>query len=408
MRKYETEFKLEVVHTSVASMFSDIYPPTMRRPAQFHHGCQVEPALAGGTYVMSATQPGRAANHQSAGRADSAPPASGAPNRWYHERPHVHRAQPRRRRLFRTRSALTTSPCWRAAHARAVELLGLVQLPAPEAIAARYPHQLSGGQRQRVMIAAAIACRPRLLIADEPTTALDATVQAQILDLLHRLQQEMSMAMLLITHDLGVVARWADTISVMCDGELIESGETAAVFAAPQHAYTRGLVQAPLLDACAPGTRLPEIQVERGSDGRATGFQVVRKADATPAAPAPALDAAPLLRVEGLAVRYPGRDAAAAAVDGVSFTLAQGEVLGLVGESGCGKSSLSRALLRLVPASGSVELAGRDVLALRGAELRAHRRDVQMVFQDPSAVPAVYGLALHSPELFESTQDSQS
>ncbi len=253
------------------------------------------------------------------------------------------------------------------ARAEVVRLLGQVQIPDAARRAAQYPHELSGGMRQRVMIAMAIACRPKLLIADEPTTALDVTVQAQILDLLDTLQQELGMAILFITHDMGVVAEIADRVLVMRGGEKVEEGATAAIFAAPQHEYTQMLLRAiPTLGDSAPAST--------GSVG---------------AAPFP--HNKDLLQVERLVCRFPvrgmlfGRPVGQVhAVESVSFVIRQGETLSLVGESGCGKSTTGRAVMRLIPhTSGSVRFEDRDLSKLDPAALRAVRRRMQMIFQDP-------------------------
>jgi peptide/nickel transport system ATP-binding protein len=269
-----------------------------------------------------------------------------------------------------------------AARARAVELLDLVKLPEPARRFDDHPHHLSGGQRQRVMIAMAVACKPRLLIADEPTTALDVTIQAQILRLIDDLRRELGMAVLLITHDLGVVAQWADRVAVMHGGRKLEEGPTGRVFAAPRHAYTRGLLGASLHldnDLHYRTARLAEIR----ADGHG-GFDLLRAPVRVQPAAAPAAGAAPLLSVEELHVGYAGRHGTVPAVQGVSLSIAPGETVGLVGESGCGKSSLSRAIVRLVPAqSGRVVFGGEDLLALSPSALLPWRRRVQMIFQDP-------------------------
>ena len=269
-----------------------------------------------------------------------------------------------------------------AARARATELLDLVRLPEPARRYGDHPHQLSGGQRQRVMIAMAVACKPRLLIADEPTTALDVTIQAQILALLDELRRALGMAVLLITHDLGVVAQWADRVAVMHGGRKLEEGAVQRVFDAPRHAYTQGLLGASL--HLAPGelhyrhARLPEVRHAGGEQ-----FTLHRPEPVAAAPIAPDADRRPLLQVQDLRVRYAGAPAGQFAVDGVSLQIARGETVGLVGESGCGKSSLSRAIVRLVPATGRVLLDGQDLLALAPRALLTQRRRVQMVFQDP-------------------------
>jgi peptide/nickel transport system ATP-binding protein len=279
-----------------------------------------------------------------------------------------------------------------AAARRAIELLDRVHIPEPHRRVADYPHELSGGQRQRVMIAMAVACRPRLLIADEPTTALDVTIQARILDLLAELRRELSMSLLLITHDLGVVAEHADRVAVMLAGEKVEEAPVAQLFERPSHAYTRGLLGASLnvsTDLHYRDWKLPEIRHVRSDDG-APAFNV------TPLAPVSAAradgvahdESAPLLSLQDLTVEYAHRHGKGAlrAVDGVSFDIARGETVGLVGESGCGKSTLSKAILRLVPAThGAIRLRGADLVPLSERALRPLRRQVQMVFQDPYA-----------------------
>lgn len=281
-----------------------------------------------------------------------------------------------------------------AARARAVELLDLVRIPEPQRRFDDYPHELSGGQRQRVMIAMAVACRPRLLIADEPTTALDVTIQARILELLDALRRELSMSLLLITHDLGVVADHADRVAVMLAGRKVEEAATPELFAYPRHAYTRGLLSASLNladDLHYRSWTLPEIRHTVTSDrrGEEGGFVVVpRTVPERAVSINPVVDAAPLLAVRDLRVTYPQRHGAPAhhAVDGVSFDIGRGETVGLVGESGCGKSTLSRAIMRLTPvASGSIALEGTDLVALSERALRPLRRKAQMVFQDPYA-----------------------
>ncbi|AQH03928.1 glutathione ABC transporter ATP-binding protein GsiA (plasmid) [Burkholderia sp. KK1] len=251
-----------------------------------------------------------------------------------------------------------------AARKEALELLELVRLPEPGRRFGHYPHQLSGGQRQRVMIAIAVACRPGLLIADEPTTALDVTIQAQILGLIDSLRRELSMAVLLITHDLGVVGRWADRVVVMKDGAKVEEAPGAQLFAQPSQPYTRALLGASL------------------NFGAGLHYRDARLTDAprTPPRPAAATHARVLLEARDVRVDYHG----VRAVDGVSFAIRAGETVGLVGESGCGKSSLSRALTRLVePTGGSIVFDGEDVAHRARRALRPYRRRVQMIFQDP-------------------------
>ena len=243
-----------------------------------------------------------------------------------------------------------------AARARTLELLQLVGLPEGEKRLAAYPHQLSGGQRQRVMIAMALANEPDLLIADEPTTALDVTIQAQILKLLKDLQQRLGMALLLITHDLGIVRRMADRVCVMTAGEIVEQGPTEAIFESPKHAYTRHLL-----------------------DAEPKGAPLVAEAEA------PAVMSAVELKVHFPIRRGLLRRTVAhvKAVDGVSLTVREGHTLGVVGESGSGKTTLGLALLRLERSTGEVAFDGIDLQALRNRQLRPLRREMQIVFQDP-------------------------
>ncbi len=243
-----------------------------------------------------------------------------------------------------------------AARARTVDLLTKVGIRDAESRLSAYPHQLSGGQRQRVMIAMALANGPDLLIADEPTTALDVTIQAQILDLLGDLKRSENLSMLFITHDLNIVRRIADRVCVMQGGEIVEAGETAKVFAAPQHPYTQKL-----LAAHAKGTPPP---VAKGAET--------------------------VLDVENLRIWFPIQTGLlrrvtghVKAVNDASLTLHAGETLGVVGESGSGKTTLALAILRLVQAQGKVLFLGRDLLPLSARQMRPHRRDMQIVFQDP-------------------------
>lgn len=265
-----------------------------------------------------------------------------------------------------------------------------VKLPQPEKVFNRYPHELSGGQKQRVMIAMAMCCHPSLLICDEPTTALDVTVQKTILQLIKELQQQSGMGVIFITHDLGVVAEIADRIAVMYKGEIVEQNTVANIFKQPQHPYTRGLL------ACRPvnhqrGERLPIVSDFLTPGSPASGLRP-HTSDFTPPTPdllPPASDI--LLRAEHLSVWFPSRKnflgksaGFIKAVDDVSFELYKGETLGLVGESGCGKTTLGRALLRLVePTAGKVYYDNRELTAISKKELRAFRKDIQIVFQDP-------------------------
>ncbi|ANH03093.1 ABC transporter ATP-binding protein [Shinella sp. HZN7] len=267
---------------------------------------------------------------------------------------------------------------WKAAEAEALRLMERVRIPAAKSRLNEYPHKFSGGMRQRVMIAMALACRPKLLIADEPTTALDVTVQAEILHLLRELQREENMGVLFITHDMGVVAEVADRTLVMFRGDMIETGPTPEIFAAPKAVYTKALLASiPRLgtmgDATAP-RRFPEVDPASGmaTEGRVTE-------------PVPA-DMAPILTVEKLSVRFALPHGQIHAVEDVSFDLRPGETLALVGESGCGKSTTGRAIMRLVdPSAGSVVIGGQDVTKAGTGALRAMRRTSQMIFQDPFA-----------------------
>ncbi|WP_313515930.1 ABC transporter ATP-binding protein [Pseudomonas sp.] len=244
--------------------------------------------------------------------------------------------------------------------ARARQMLDAVRVPQVDKRLAQYPHELSGGMRQRVMIAMAMLCKPRVLIADEPTTALDVTIQAQILELMRELQAEFDTTLLMITHDMGVVAEMADEVVVMNQGQMEERAEVRQLFAAPQAAYTRKLLAAvPVLGSAG----LPESREDRPV----------------------------VLEVENLQVRFPLRGGwfkptrNVHAVENVSFRLRQGETLGIVGESGCGKSTTGRALLSMLPFDGSVKLLGRELNGIGGEALREVRQDIQMIFQDPYA-----------------------
>jgi len=277
-----------------------------------------------------------------------------------------------------------------AARVRTIELLAEVGIPDPMSRLDDFPHQLSGGQRQRVMIAMALANEPQLLIADEPTTALDVTIQAQILELLVSLQQKRGMAILFITHDLRIVRRMAEITHVMTEGKIVESGLTETVFANPQHAYTRKLLAA-----------------EPKGDPPAT-------ADAD----AEAIVAAAKLRVwfpikRGFLRRTVGH---IKAVDDVDISIRRGETLGVVGESGSGKTTLGRALLRLVGSEGRIVYLGRDIEKLSWGAMRPLRKDLQIVFQDPfgSLSPRMSiaeiiaeGLAVHAPRLTPAERDAK-
>ena len=281
-----------------------------------------------------------------------------------------------------------------AARAETLRLLELVRIPEARRVAARYPHQLSGGMRQRVMIAMALSCKPALLIADEPTTALDVTIQAQILQLIRGLQDEMNMGVIFITHDMGVVAEVADRVLVMYHGEKVEEGKSGPLFAAPSHPYTKALLAAvPRLGAMS-GTdspaKFPILTVEQAG---ADETLVPAPAVAHEAQSAIANTTPPILRVRDLVTRFPVRTGLFGrltgrvhAVERVSFDLRPGETLALVGESGCGKSTTGRSLLRLVESqSGSIEFDGNEISSLTGPALQALRRDIQFIFQDPFA-----------------------
>ncbi len=316
-----------------------------------------------------------------------------------------------------------------AARTRAVELMAEVRIPEPERRLHQYPHELSGGMRQRVVIAMAMACRPRLLIADEPTTALDVTIQAEILALIDRLKRENGMAVLFITHDMAVVAQMADRVAVMHRGALVEQGEVGQIFTAPRELYTRTLLAAvPRLGemrdhpgptpmrtlggtvAATPRTFETEPATPRTFETESampralntipatprafdTGLVTPRASSDEPPTQAPITKRRTLLEVEHLATRFPVRSgvlrrrvANVHAVEDVSFTVAKGETLSLVGESGCGKSSCGRSILRLIEAeSGEIRLDGNDIRSLGRLDLRRARRDMQMIFQDPFA-----------------------
>jgi ABC-type microcin C transport system duplicated ATPase subunit YejF len=276
----------------------------------------------------------------------------------------------------------------RAAMSRAVELLDLTGIAEPQRRFNSHPHELSGGQRQRFAIAMAISCNPDLLIADEPTTALDVTVAAKILELLESLKQKFGMALIFISHDLGLVRRIADTVHVMRDGEIVESGPVYEVTANPRHDYTRSLLaKMPRANFCD------------------------RK------------DAPVLLHANGVSVKFHlrggfvSRGHAIKAVDGVSLALGQGRTLGIVGESGSGKSTLARALLKLVPATGEIVFHGRDLTRLGRRAMRPLRRSMQLVFQDPfgSLSPLMRigdivteGLRIHEPSMVRGERERRA
>ena len=284
----------------------------------------------------------------------------------------------------------------RTARSKTIALFNEVQLPRPEKIFESYPHQISGGQKQRVMIAMALSANPKLLIADEPTTALDVTVQKTILQLLLKLKEERDMAMIFISHDLGVIKEIADDIAVMYKGEIVEQGPADSIFQDPQHPYTKGLL------ACRPSPamqlkKLPVVadfltgkiddshaHLQASNQFTAKEIELHREK---------LYQQAPLLQIKNLCTWYPVRKGFLGkttdyvkAVDEVSFNVFQGETLGLVGESGCGKTTLGRTILRLIqPTSGEIIFNNQNITDIGSTDLRRLRRDVQIIFQDPYA-----------------------
>jgi len=271
----------------------------------------------------------------------------------------------------------------------AIDWFRKVKLPEPERVFSKYPHQLSGGQKQRVMIAMAMCCKPSLLICDEPTTALDVTVQKNILQLIKDLQEEQKMGVIFITHDLGVVSEIADQIAVMYKGEIVETNSRKEIFENPQHPYTKGLL------ACRPlfhnkGEKLPVVSDFLGTnDNKLQTVVKPGKVDDTIAAPHQKLTV--LLSVKNLSVWFPVKKnvlgkplSYTRAVDDVSFHAIKGETLGLVGESGCGKTTLGRTLLRILePTTGSIIYNGQDLTKKSVGEMKRLRKDLQLIFQDP-------------------------
>jgi peptide/nickel transport system ATP-binding protein len=259
------------------------------------------------------------------------------------------------------------------AEAIALDMLDRVQITDPARRLTQYPHELSGGMRQRVMIAMALSCRPKVLIADEPTTALDVTVQAQILTLMRELKSEFGTSIILITHDMGVVAEMADRVVIMQNGRIVEQGPSMEIFGHPRELYTRQLLAA-----------VPRLGAHAGTDGPPR----VSKSGVS----LPTQGKTPVLNVRGLGVTYGSgtgflfkRKTAAASVMDVSFDILPGETMGLVGESGSGKSTTGKAVLGLIPFSGAVEIDGRSIAGLSQREMKPVRRAAQMIFQDPYA-----------------------
>ncbi len=276
------------------------------------------------------------------------------------------------------------------ARARAIEMLRLVRIPEPERRMKSYPHEMSGGQRQRVMIAMALANNPDLLIADEPTTALDVTIQAEILELMAGLQQRLGMGMVFITHDLNIVKRIANRVYVMRRGEVVEEGETAEIFARPKHPYTRAL-----LEAEPTGRKQPVSPSAR------------KMIDAT--------DVRVTFRIGGGLMSGPPIELHA--VDRVSMTLRRGQTIGIVGESGSGKSTFARAVLRLLPSEGAISFENRSIQNLSREQMRPLRRELQIVLQDPfgSLSPRMTagqivteGLLVHEPSISRSERDRRA
>ena len=276
--------------------------------------------------------------------------------------------------VIRRHKNLNKEKAW----ASAVELLDAVKIPNPDKRAFDYPFQLSGGQRQRVMIAIALACQPKILIADEPTTALDVTIQAEILALINMLKQETGTAVMFITHDMAVVAQMADRVVVMHPGKKVEEGTVHEIFNNPQHEYTKSLLAA-----------VPKLG-EMASKKYPEPMRLVREKKTNALKPIVGTNE-PLLKVNNLVTRYPVKGgvlrrtvARVHAVEDVSFTIMKGKTLSLVGESGCGKSTVGRSLIRLVePTTGNVNLDGQNILSLNPKDMREARSNIQMVFQDP-------------------------
>ena len=287
------------------------------------------------------------------------------------------------------------------ARQKTIDLFKEVQLPTPELMFDRYPHQLSGGQKQRVMIAMAISCEPSVLIADEPTTALDVTVQKTILELMQKLQKQYEMGIMFITHDLGVIAELADHVVVMYKGKIVEQGPVLEIFSDPKHPYTKSLL------ACRPPLdfrikRLPVVSDFMTRNGNGEIIEVEKSVveglkkdfitnDERKKAHAELYQREKILQLENVSTWYPSRKTLfgkvldySKAVDDVSFDVYEGETLGLVGESGCGKTTLGRTILKLAESTGgSILYKGKDVLKMPESEFRQYRRQMQLIFQDP-------------------------
>ncbi|MDD3875029.1 MAG: ABC transporter ATP-binding protein [Bacteroidales bacterium] len=290
---------------------------------------------------------------------------------------------------------LHTKISTKAANEKVIQLFKEVLLPRPEEIFNAYPHQISGGQKQRVMIAMALACNPSLLIADEPTTALDVTVQKTILELIKNIRDKFNLSIIFITHDLGVIAELADRVIVMYKGEIIEENSVDNIFSNPKHPYTKGLI------ACRPDMKkrlrqLPTVSdFLNASENSETKLNQILKQTITPEERklnhSILYDSEPILRIENLSKSYPlGKRLFSfkhqnfKALNDISFEVYQGETLGLVGESGCGKTTLGRSILRLIePSSGRIFYRHQDLSLLGSKALRSLRKDIQIIFQDP-------------------------
>ncbi|MFN4798472.1 MAG: ABC transporter ATP-binding protein [Pseudanabaena sp.] len=308
------------------------------------------------------------------------------------------------------------------AEARTIQLFQEVQLPNPEQLIERYPHELSGGQLQRVMIAMAISCNPQLIIADEPTTALDVTVQATILELLKEIQRSRQMSMIFITHDLGILAEIADRAIVMNQGEVVESGDTQSIFQSPKHPYTKGLIacrpqpdrQLRLLPTVSDFMEIQNGQMVEKEPNDPRYLEIVPPEE-TAARLIELQKQEPILSVQNLRIEFPIRNILGlkkrylVAVNNISFDVYRGETLGLVGESGCGKTTTGRAILGLTNGvMGSVKFEGREISQLKGESLQKLRCDLQVVFQDPygSLNPRMsVGDAIAEPLLVHSHQE---